>query len=119
MRNIIKTVGKLSETVEGGFTLEEALFRLEFHKRQSRPVETFHISYDDKNLNLEEWEEEWVEACSERDKRLRKSLAEERKNGMLTTEEVWENLDWDDYEPTDRELEFGIDNEDIYYEKED
>lgn len=118
MRQIIRTIDNFSETLIECASLEEALFRLKTYRDLAENGELFYISYDDKHLNLEEWEEEWIETCSERDKRLRESLAEERKNGTLPPEEIWEDLDWEDYEPTDKELQSRTD-EDFYYEHED
>ena len=111
MRKIIKKVKDEKTVVDTCEGLEEALYLLELHRSYSE--DEFYIAYEDVALNLEDWEEEWVELCSEREKEQRESLADYRRNGGLYFDEFRDDLDAiDEQEPTDEELmsEFDADS---------
>lgn len=95
MRQIIKTVGKEQEVIDTCESLEEALEILELLRSQSDDNVTFHIGYEDVNLNLEEWEVDWVKACLKEDRKNRKALAEQRANNSIVLEEEEEDYDYD------------------------
>lgn len=61
-------------------TLEEALERLAVFNLNRVDNEVYHIGYDDVNLYLEEWEEEWIRVCEIEDRLERELAVQERRD---------------------------------------
>lgn len=91
------------KVVEEGLTLEQALERLDYYKEISDDYTTYYIDYEDKSLNLEQWELDWIEQCEIEDREERERLALGRKNQGLP-EDLW--LDDEDYLDDDFDEEF-------------
>ena len=84
--------------VENCHSLEECLERLALH-RSTATDEKYHIGYDDIALNLEDWEEAWIEQCIIEDKALRQ---EESDNNIFSLPD-WQEWETEEYEDHDTE----------------
>jgi len=96
------------EIIDECETLEEALEMLEVYKHNAGEYESYYIGYDDKALELEEWEQDWLDECAIQDRNERKRELESRRYMPWDDDYDEDMLDDADYEYEEEGFEASL-----------
>ena len=115
MRQIVQVTGDVKEVIEEGLSLEVALSRLEMYNEMDKDDDTvrYYIDYEDKNLNLPQWELDWIEKCVQEDAQERERISRARRDAGLPVFD-WEE-DYDDFDE-DNDEQFYAEFKPDYYD---